>query len=199
MEPYYVASAKGMDFVKKNYDYVLLHKHNLWRIDWHEYDQNHENGSTFYDTCWKIFNERLLKENLLASGETYLHMYQLLMEEKRYDYAIESLLRLIYFDVSGLLWLDDIKDYHEGVITFAQATESYYCEIAPALIEDLPKLKEFYKPEMIDMTYEWKLPIQICDKKLFKEIIESSIDGKYDADKIKKNSKKAYIAKLKQK
>jgi len=50
----------------------------------------------------------------------------------------------------------------------------------------LEKFNDIYDSEMIDVLYMWKLPVQICDKKLFQEIIESAINGALDAEQTTK-------------
>ena len=42
------------------------------------------------------------------------------------------------------------------------------------------------------MLYMWKLPIQICDKELFRMMIESAVDGKYDEEQANRKLKAAY-------
>ena len=45
---------------------------------------------------------------------------------------------------------------------------------------------------MIDVLYMWKLPIQICDKELFRTIIESAVNGTFDEEQANKKLKAAY-------
>ncbi len=61
--------------------------------------------------------------------------------------------------------------------------------LAPALINAIPKYKDVYSDEVVDRIFEWKLPIQVCEKKLFLQLIHSSLDGTFDEDR--------FLAKLK--
>ncbi len=56
----------------------------------------------------------------------------------------------------------------------------------------LEKFQDIYDSEMIDQLYMWKLPVQICDKKLFREIIESAIDGLVEREHANEKLKMAY-------
>lgn len=78
----YVLSEIGKKFLEEHTDYVLIHTHKTWGIDWQEYDLKHKEGFSFYDTVWGIFNERLLSDNHDFGRNIYLMMYQLLEEEK---------------------------------------------------------------------------------------------------------------------
>lgn len=162
----------------------MIGNHQKWNIDFAEFTKEKEKDpdKSFYDICWKILNFRTMKEDPYISRNNYYYMYELLMEEERYDYAIEELLRVIYIDVSGMGLRYDINSYHNGFCSKNDVLEN--CEsailIAPGLIADIDKLKKWYKSEMIDKIYEWKLPIQICDKTLFKDMIEAVINERFD-------------------
>ncbi len=56
----------------------------------------------------------------------------------------------------------------------------------------MEQFKDIYDPEMIDVLYMWKLPIQICDKELFQIIIESAVNGNYDEEQANRKLKAAY-------
>lgn len=181
---YYTLSEKGKIFVNDHSDEWMIGNHQKWNIDFAEFAKEKEKDpdKSFYDICWKIFNSRTRKEDPYISRNNYYDMYELLMEEKRYDYAFEELLRVIYIDVSGMGIRYDINSYHNGFCSKKDVLEN--CEsailIAPGLITDLEKLKNWYKPEMIENIYRWKLPIQICDKTLFKDMIEAVINERFD-------------------
>lgn len=181
---YYTLSAKGKNLINDYSDEWMLGNHRNWNIDYEEFIKEKEKDpkKSFFDICWKILNFRTLDNDPYVGRNNYYYMYELLMEEKRYDYAIEELLRVIYIDVSGMGLKYDIDSFRYGIYSKKKVLEN--CDssilIAPGLISDLGKLKKWYKLEMIDKIYEWKLPIQICNKMLFKDMVESVINGTFD-------------------
>ena len=66
-EKTYELSDKGLNFLKVHNDYVLLHKYSRWDVNWQEYNKNHKNGESFYDTMWRIFNQRTFTEKRTLS------------------------------------------------------------------------------------------------------------------------------------
>lgn len=49
-----------------------------------------------------------------------------------------------------------------------------------------------WRKELNLMVYTWQLPMNICSKELFQEIIESGINGQYDEEKCTKRLKTQY-------
>lgn len=58
--------------------------------------------------------------------------------------------------------------------------------LSPGNVAILEKFNDIYDSEMIDVLYMWKLPVQICGKMLFQEIIESAINGSLDEEQATK-------------
>ena len=189
----YSISKKGREYLEEHHDYVELHRHKNWNIDWKEYDANKKPGYSFYDVVWGILNERLMTANHYGRNE-YLCMYQLLEEEGKSKSALEMLLRVIYIDFSGLDLLEYIKLYKTGIYTI-ETMKEYFASaimIAPGLINAIPKYIDVYDDEMIEKIYQWQLPIQVCEKKLFYDIIHSVVQGTYDGEKTENKLKIAY-------
>ena len=186
--PIYSLSAKGRAFLDEHDDYVKLHTHK-WSVSWQEYDARKRPGYSFYDVMWGIFNERVLEEQHNFGINAYRDMYQLLVEEGRRSQAIEMLLRIIYIDWSGAECLEsreflskrELKDDFESNVL-----------LAPGIAQDIASYKDVYSDEMIDRIYEWKLPLQICSKRLFTSIVHSALDGTYDEAAVRQKLKRAY-------
>ena len=64
--------------------------------------------------------------------------------------------------------------------------------LAPGIINPISEYKDFYSDEMVERIYDQKLPVQICDRKLFLTLVHSVLDGTYDESVIEKKLKIAY-------
>lgn len=183
-EALFALSEKGEAFLTEYQDYVKLHQHKGWDISWQEYDAKKREGCSFNDTCWGIFNERLLHSYSMGRNE-YYYMYQLLQEEKKDEKAFEFLLKILYLDISGVEGIDYLNLLREGRWDKTKVKECFGASImlAPGIVESVERYKEYYSDKLIDDLYEWKLPVQICSKALFLELMHSIIDGSYDSEK----------------
>ena len=56
----------------------------------------------------------------------------------------------------------------------------------------MSKCKDFYDSEMIDQLYTWQLPMNICSKELFKEIIESGINDCFDEELVNTKLRRSF-------
>lgn len=191
---HYSISEKGKEFLKINLDYVKIHKHNNWDIDWKDYDKRRKPGYNFYDIVWGIFNDRLLKSQDYGRNE-YFNMYQLLAEEGRRKDALEKLLMVLYNDISGVEGNFIYTSCKEGLYTKNEAIDDFDVAImlAPGIVGAIKKFQDVFTDDIVEHIYNtYKLPIQLCDKKLFLEIVHSVISDDYDEEKIKKKLKIQY-------
>lgn len=193
-EKMYELSDKGLDFLKVHHDYVLLHKYSRWDVNWQEYNKKHQNGESFYDTMWRIFNQRIMKDTHLFGRTEYYNMYQLLAEEGKRKNALEMLLRVLYIDLSGVEALDNFRLYKQGYYTKQDLKEYYGVAfmLAPGIIYPIAEFVDVYHEAVVDKIYEQKLPVQLCDKVLFKKIINAIMDDTYNEEKTEKELKKSY-------
>ena len=189
----FALSEKGQQFLSQYDDYVKLHKHKVWGIDWQEYDSRKEPGYSFYDVCWGIFNERLLQSANFGRTEYFL-MFELLKEQGNEKLAFEFLLRVFYLDVSGIEGISLIELYAKGAWSRKEAKDFFGSSImlAPGIIDAISRAKEYYSDDLVDELYETQLPVQVCDKQMFLDLIHSIIDGTYDEEKATKKLKKAF-------
>lgn len=193
-EKTYELSDKGLNFLKVHNDYVLLHKYSRWDVNWQEYNKKHQNGESFYDTMWRIFNQRILKDTRLFGRTEYYNMYQLLVEEGKRKNALEMLLRVLYIDLSGVEALDNFRLYKQGYYTKQELKEYYGVAfmLAPGIIYPIAEFFDVYDEAVVDRIYEQKLPVQLCDKVLFKKIINTIMDDTYNEEKTEKELKRSY-------
>lgn len=175
----YTASEKGLDFLKEHNDYILIHNHKDWGIDWQEYDKRKRPELSFNDYAWGLFNERIMKSQNFGRNE-YLCMYRLLVEEEKRTRALAMLLSIIHIDLSGTNGFHYLFPYKKGSGMFSRKEiEDMFCSaitLAPGILSEVPKYKDIFDDSYIEKAYEHKLPIEICDKIVFTSIIHSLLD-----------------------
>lgn len=116
------------------------------------------------------------------------------MEQGKKSDALEMLLKAFYLDLSGVDAQSLFLLYQEGFYIKKDLKE--YFNVAVMLpsgnVAALENFQGIYDSEMIDQLYMWKLPVQICDRELFCEIIESAIYGLLERELTNKKLKIAY-------
>lgn len=198
-EETYAISEKGQKFLDEHIAYVFLHRHKDWGITWQDFDLAKKPGFSVNDTLWAIFNKRVLRSTSFGRNE-YFCMFELLMEEKKYKNSVEMLLRVIYIDVSGAEGLPYLKMYQEGSFTAKEARDSFHAAVilAPGLFVRLSKLHEYYEEAFVDRIFQWRLPVNICSKSLFLEMVNATFDGTFDEEMFYKKLKAAYNRMIRQ-
>ena len=193
-EKQYALSEKGNEFLRVHDDYVLVHKHKNWGISWKEYDAHKVPGQNYYDTMWEIFNEQLSKQPRDYGRTQYLFLYQLLSEEGKREHALQMLLRVLYIDLSGIEGMQWYDMYRQGIYKEKEIRDLFNIAImlAPGIIHPIKEFEDVYTDDIVEKLYEQKLPVQVCEKKLFLSIIHSVLDGSYDEEAISKKLKRAY-------
>lgn len=193
-EKVYKLSSKGAAFLHVHDAYVQIHKNKNWGISWQEYDRYAKPGQDYLTTMWIIFNTQLKNSKPEESRSLYYYLYSILLEQGKRSDALEMLLKVLYLDMSGIHAKTMFDMYRQKFYTRKQLKE--YADVAvmlaPGIIHPLEKFKDIYDSEMIDILYLWKLPIQICDKELFRIIIESAVEGNYDEEQVNRQLKTAY-------
>lgn len=177
----YTIAAKGKLYLDNNQDYIRLHKHRDWDINWKEFDIHKKPGYSFSDTVWEIFNERILKSSDFGRSQYYM-MYQLLLEENKRKQACRIILHVLYLDLSGVYSRDALRLYKSGILKKDElyGTLSVTPFFTPFVICPIVELKDVFDIKYIDRIYEHRLPFNICNKELFIEIVESLIYGTFD-------------------
>lgn len=190
----YKLSDIGINFLRIHGDYIQVHKHKNWGVSWQEYDQYAKSGQDYLATMWNVFNSRLQNAGIQESRSLYYYQYSILMEQRKRSDALEMLLRVFYLDLSGVLAQPMFNMYQEKFYTKKDLREyvNIALMLAPGLVTALGEFDDIYVPEMIDMLFDWKLPVQICDKELFREIIEKSISRSLDEEQAYRKIKNAY-------
>lgn len=199
-EKQYVLSASGQAFLDAHNDYVMVHKHKNWGIDWKEYDRRKLPGRSYYDTMWAIFNEQIANNPRDFGRSQYLFMYQLLNEESKREQALQMLLRVLYIDLSGVEGIQWYDMYRQGFYNQKQVRECFDIAImlAPGILNPIKDFEDIYSDALIDHIYEQTLPVQICEKKLFLTIVHSVFDGTYNQEATEEKLKRAYYKYLRE-
>lgn len=193
-ETVYKLSSKGTAFLQEHDAYVQIHKNKNWGVSWQEYNRYAKPGQDYLSTMWIIFNTQLNKSKPEESRNIYYYLYSILMEQGKRSDALEMLLKVLYLDVSGIHAKAMLDLYRQKFYTKKQLKEYADAAItlAPGIVYPLEKFKDIYDSEMIDILYMWKLPIQICDKEMFRTMIECAVRGTYDEEQTNKKLKAAY-------
>ena len=70
--------------------------------------------------------------------------------------------------------------------------------LAPGIPEPIKGFEDIYTDDIVNAIYEQKLPVQICEKKLFLAIVHSVLDGTYDQEATEEKLKRAYYKYLRE-
>lgn len=151
-EKLYVLSDVGQAFLLKHNDYVLIHKHKNWGVDWKEYDAHRVPGRNYYDTMLAIFKEQLAKGPQDFGRSQYFFMYQLFNEEGKRECALQMLLRVLYIDLSGVELLRYHDLYRDGIYTQKELYECFDVVImlAPGILNPIKDFADLYRDEIVD-------------------------------------------------
>lgn len=192
----YSISEKGKDFLSENIDYIKIHKHKNWQIDWYDYDKRKKKGNSFYEIVLNIFSERISTSHNFGRSE-YYSMHELFLEVGKREEALEKLLMVLYNDLSGVDGIEQYKMYKRGIYSKKDILEYFDINIfiAPAIVTAIKKHADIYSEEIINHIYEvYKLPINICNKSLFIEIVSSITNNTFDESEVLKELKREYEA-----
>ena len=193
-------SEMGQTFLREHDDYVMVHKHKNWGVDWKEYDAHKIPSRSYYDTMWAIFNKQLASNPRDYGRCQYLYMYQLLNEEGKREQALQMLLRVLYIDLSGVEGIQCYDLYKQGLYKEKEVRECFDIAImlAPGILNPIKEFEDIYSDELVSRLYEQTLPVQVCDKKLFLAIVHSILDGTYDQETTEERLKRAYYKYLRE-
>ena len=163
LEEYYVPSEKGSEHLKK-YNYIFYLS--SYGITWEEFDQAKGTLSAYLkpnDVIWHIlnnkFNEYNLSQHDSMSRTELFYMAKLLEHEGKYVDALLHYTLSLYYDTSGLITKDVIKEAKE-------------IEIAPGLVEAIHRLKDYYDQRIIEKCYKsYRLPHHYMKRKNFERLL----------------------------
>lgn len=176
----YVLSEKGQKFLENNKDYIKIHTHSSWQITIEDYLKTKKQSNSylsFNDLAWRIFNSRTIeyskKKQYGLVRNNFYNMYQLLKEEGRNERALEMLIRVIIYDLSGVSTVELIELYKQGIYNKKQLLNSYSdIFLAPGIIKTISDLEYFYTEKLARNVYKKVfLPINFCSENLLVEFM----------------------------
>lgn len=85
----------------------------------------------------------------------------------------------LLIDMSGALSYEDWKNVFEWNLEKDDTAEIWF---TPYLLRTIPKYMDYYDESIIDEVFTLKLPMNVCSKEVYKEIIEMIFDGAMDFD-----------------
>lgn len=142
----------------------------------------------------KFTNESLDGAGVLVVEKYYQILYSVFREEGKNADALEMLLEICYLNLSGVkiqIFLDNYRG-KKDLKKKLKETFAYSVTISSETLELLKKFKELYDRKLIDQLYEEPLPVQICEKELFCEIIEASMEGRLDREAVAEKLRERY-------
>lgn len=176
---------KGRSFVKEHDDYVQIHRHKVYGVDWEEYDsvKMQNPGFGFCETMEKILLKRASEDEMYLGSGYYHFLSELLYEYQKPAKATRYLLQRMYLELNGInkwRWLRNDVEYGYGDKNYFY--DNFYIGefFNRAEAEKLSQNRAFYSAEIVKKLYTWQLPIQICEQSLFEEMIEAFFNGTFD-------------------
>ena len=179
----YSLSEKGQAFIEEHDECIQIHKHKNMLIEWDEYCRVKKSceDKSFCGVCTKILLERATSNKRTFGSIEYLQLSKLEDEFGDPRRALRYLLQMAYISVSGVMGLDSYKSYREGMYSKKTLKSFFISNVTPIGVADkIRQHKDAYDVSIIDKLYNWKLPVMICEKELFIEIIQSIMDGTYN-------------------
>lgn len=171
----YCLSRKGLDYIELYNDYIQLHKHLNWQIDFYEYDEERskfQNDIDFYVIAENILKRKLENSNIIRIRSISNELYQLYREQEKYDQAVYYLLLSFYFDLNGMDNYQFIK-FSMDKKELIKETDWLKLIFSSGILELLYDLKEYYNENILDEIYDnYKLPINCCSKETLKQLMK---------------------------
>lgn len=204
-EKSYMLSEKGETYLQKHVGYQILHRNRKWSISWEEYDQQHKENETPYETMLRIVQACLDKEPFNLVRNDYYALSEIYEQSGDITISTEMLLYVQYLDLSGMCLYDQIQFYHKNSALAKEKTtvnnrwindlaDSYaYTTFAPGVVEQIAKRKEIITPELMRRVTEWWLPVNVCSATDFRRIINEICENKFDVAKEETEFKAKFI------
>ena len=169
LETYYIPTAKGWEHLHK-YEYVFSLRN--YDIKWEQFDSFKKTRPEHLkpnDIIWQMLNERYNvhvkgSDYGLARNVRYSQAKLLESENKKVD-ALYSYIAALYYDTSGY--------FNSGIIRKKEDLT-----IAPGLIKDIYRLKDFYDDQILERCYSRYVPNKYVSKVNFRRLLQDIFDDK---------------------
>ena len=180
-EPVYVLSSLGEEYLETHSDYIEIHRHN-WGFGYEEYDREHRDGERFEETAIRLMQKHITDDASNFGKYQYYPMYQAYANLGKDSEALQALLKVLYIDCSCAGRKSTFDSYVEGFYTKKDLLEQTdtLLFITPNLLDKLKPYASIYSDAMVEELYRWKLPVQVCTKDTFFQIVHFMMDGTGD-------------------
>lgn len=202
---YFSISQQGYNYIKDNYDYVLIMKYYQFKIDIDIYNKFRTKSHSFFESCEKMFINQLNEVSNLKSSSSKQVMYRKLaklydiygIEDKALFYALTDLyielscdstiptLEFSSFNLSSPNSFDSIKKHILSEFNF-------YVSPQDDVIEIIYRNQKQFNYKMIDKIYNIKLMLNLCSKEYFIEVITNIFQNSFNKEKTINKMKKLF-------
>ena len=147
-----------------------------------EYKKHIEKPSNKQEIIEKLYKEIELDQESFGRY-IYDELVSIYNEDNNKESALVCLLKELLIDISGSF---DYASWKKCGFDKEIIDKPFQIIFTPYLLRTLPKYKNYFVDSLIDKVYEITLPINICDKKMFKEILIKILNEMLDVKEQKK-------------
>ena len=147
-----------------------------------EYKKHIEKQSNKQKIIEKLYKEIELDQESFGRY-IYDELVSIYNEDNNKESALVCLLKELLIDISGSF---DYVSWKKCGFDKEIIGKPFQIIFTPYLLRTLPKYKNYFVDSLIDKVYEITLPINICDKKMFKEILIKILNEMLDVKEQKK-------------
>ena len=145
---------------------------------------------SYNDMRWQKCQKDLKKDVYGYGEEAYTTMAYVLEDEEKFEEALKLHIRSLYICVNGTSEYTRLKK-----VGFpSDLIKDSIIIIGTCKTDPIAKLKEYYKPEMLDEVLEFHIPFKAVDKSMFSKMLQEILNGTYEdvtwEKKINSNFKK---------
>ncbi len=191
----YSLSEKGRQFLDEHEDCLQVHMYKeVLSINWNEYsaEKGLDEGRNFYEVCSEILHKRAEEDTERYGITQYRQLAKLSEICKDFKLCLCYTLQYLYLNVSGSKGMSFYEEYKEGKLRKEVLKSSFSDFIIITGEESIEKYKEYYEPSIVDELYTWELPVMICEKQLFTEIVNDIMRGAFNRQTYEKELRVRY-------
>lgn len=201
---YYSISPKGLEFIKNNYDFILIKKHYNFKIDEELYCNFRNSDHSFFSTCEQLFLSQLKDDFDSDSSYTKKILFDKL--SKLYDLynfqkkALFYALAELYIELScdstiptlAFINLDltpvSLKSRQQQILS----EFNNYVSPQDDTIDIIYKNRQHYDERMIKKIFSIPLSLNVCSEEYFKQIIKGIFNNSFNKEETIKNIKQMF-------
>ena len=131
---------------------------------------------SYNDMRWQKC-QKDLKRDVNGYGENaYTEMAYVLEDEEKFEEALKLHIRSLYICVNGIEEYSRLKE-----VGFpSDLMQDSLIIIGTCKTNSIAKLKEYYKPEMLDEVLEFHIPFKAVDKSMFSKMLQEILNETYE-------------------